>query len=188
MTDVVFDNGYEADAWREIREWEQRPDARLSQVLRAAGRPVGRAADTVLKLPVLSRGADRLGDTLRAASTSLGGTVGVQQVLAKTEAATGRTITTLDELRKVDLRTLDRQAKGLDKRYIALASASGVPPPMTAPGALMSAPASSSASSAATSSLLAAQCSGVSSCGPWKRALTSAPAATRAASVAAPFG
>jgi hypothetical protein len=25
MTDVVFDNGYEADAWREIRDWEQRP-------------------------------------------------------------------------------------------------------------------------------------------------------------------
>ena len=40
----------------------------------------------------------------------------------------------------------------------AVASLSGVPPPMTAPGASMSAPASSSAATASTSSLLAAQC------------------------------
>ena len=125
MTDVVFDNGYEADAWREIREWEQRPDARLSQLLKAAGRPMGKIADTALKLPVLSRGADRLGDTVRAASTAVAGTVDVDAVLTKTSSATGRRVATLDELRRVDLRTLDRQAKGLDKRYIALSSASG---------------------------------------------------------------
>jgi len=40
---------------------------------------------------------------------------------------------------------------------------------------------------AATSSLLAAQCSGVSSCGPWNRASTSTPASTRVVTVAAPF-
>ena len=52
----------------------------------------------------------------------------------------------------------------------------------------MSAPASSSASSTATSLLLAAQCSGVSACGPAKRALTSAPASASSATVAAPSG
>lgn len=125
MTDVVFDNGYEADAWREIRDWEQRPDARLSKVLKVAGKPVGRLADTVLQLPVLSRGADRLGDTMRSASTALATTVDVQQVLTKTGAQLGRPVTDLADLRRVDLRTLDRQAQGLDKRYIALSSASG---------------------------------------------------------------
>jgi hypothetical protein len=45
--------------------------------------------------------------------------------------------------------------------------------------ASMSAPASRSASRASTSSLLAAQCSGVSAWEPWKRAFTSAPARTR---------
>jgi hypothetical protein len=125
MTDVVFDNGYEADAWREIREWEQRPDAKLGKVLRYAGKPVGRAADTLMKLPVVSRGADRLGDTLRSASSSLGGSIDVQQVLTKTSAQVGRPVTDLDDLRGVDLRTLDRQAQGLDKRWIAAASISG---------------------------------------------------------------
>lgn len=125
MSDVVFDNGYEAEAWQEIRDWEQRPDARLSQLLRAAGRPVGKVADAALKLPVLHRGADRLGDTMRSASSALGGTVDVQAVLTKTSSAVGRPVTSLDDLRSVDLRTLDRQAKGLDKRYIAMSSASG---------------------------------------------------------------
>ena len=62
----------------------------------------------------------------------------------------------------------------------ATASAIAVPPPITAPSVSMAAPASSSASSASMSSLLAAQCSGVSLCGPVKRALTSAPAAASA--------
>ena len=125
MTDVVFDNGYEADAWREIRDWEERPDARLSQLLRTAGRPLGAAADALLKLPALTRGADRLGDTMRGASTALAGTVDVQQVLTKTGARLGRPVLDLHDLRRVDLRTLDAQAAGLDRRYIALASASG---------------------------------------------------------------
>jgi hypothetical protein len=125
MTDVVFDNGYEAEAWREIRDWEQRPDARLSKVLRTAGRPLGAVADNVLRLPVVSRGADRLGDTMRSASTALGGTVDVPAVLTKTGAQLGRPVVDLADLRRVDLRTLDRQAQGLDRRYIALASASG---------------------------------------------------------------
>jgi hypothetical protein len=51
-----------------------------------------------------------------------------------------------------------------------------------------SAPASRRASSTSMSSLLAAQCSGVSLCGPTKRALTSAPAATSSPTVAAPLG
>jgi hypothetical protein len=63
----------------------------------------------------------------------------------------------------------------------ATALSSGVPPPMTAPGASMSAPASSSASRTSTSSLLAAQCSGVSVWGPVNRLLMSAPAAVSAA-------
>src|SRR3712207_732616 len=118
MSDVVFDNGYAAEAWQEIRAWEDRPAAWLSQLLRAAGRPVGKVADTALKLPVLNRGADRLGDSMRSASSARGGTVGVQAVLTKTSNAGGRPVTSLDDLRSVDLRTLDRQAKGLDKRYI----------------------------------------------------------------------
>lgn len=125
MTDVVFDNGYEADAWREIRDWEQRPDATLSKMLRTASRPIGRAADVLLKLPQVSRGADRLGDSMRSASTALGRTVDVPAVLTRTSTALGRPVTDLGDLRRVDLRTLDAQAKGLDKRYIALASASG---------------------------------------------------------------
>lgn len=125
MTDVVFDNGYEADAWREIRDWEQRPDARLTILLRAASRPLGRAADAVLKLPAVTRGTDKLGDTMRAATTALAGTVDVQQVLTKTGTQLGRPVPVLEEMRRVDLRTLDRQAQGLDRRYIAMASASG---------------------------------------------------------------
>ena len=70
----------------------------------------------------------------------------------------------------------------------ATASASGVPPPITAPGASISAPPSRSVSSTSTSSLLAGQWSGVSVCGPVNRALTSAPAAISAATVWAPFG
>ena len=49
-------------------------------------------------------------------------------------------------------------------------------------------PPRSSASSTSTSSLLAAQCNGVSACGPPKAASTSAPAATSAATVAGPLG
>ena len=70
----------------------------------------------------------------------------------------------------------------------ATASAIAVPPPITAPSVSMAAPASSSASSASTSSLLAAQCNGVSPCGPVKRALTSAPAAASAATLRGRFG
>lgn len=70
----------------------------------------------------------------------------------------------------------------------AVASEIAVRPPMTAPRASMSAPASSSASRAATSSLLAAQCSGVSVCGPVNLASTSAPALTSAWMVAATLG
>jgi hypothetical protein len=125
MTDVVFDNGYEADAWRAIRDWEQRPDARLSKLLRTAGRPIGMAADGLLKVPVLERGTERLGDTMRAASTAVGGTIDVDQVLAKVGSRVARPVTSLADLRRVDLRTLDRQAHGLDKRYIAAASISG---------------------------------------------------------------
>src|SRR5919201_371502 len=59
----------------------------------------------------------------------------------------------------------------------ATASGSAVPPSMTEPLASRSAPASSSASRTSTSSLLAAQCSGVSPWTPANLALTSAPAA-----------
>ncbi len=59
---------------------------------------------------------------------------------------------------------------------------------MTALGASMSAPASSSAASTDTSSLLAAQCRGVSAGGPVNRALTPAPATIHTATVRAPFG
>ncbi len=62
------------------------------------------------------------------------------------------------------------------------------PTPLNAPGASMWAPASSSASRASTSSLLAAQCSGVCSFAPSLRAFTSAPASTRLAMVVEPFG
>src|SRR6266508_2546991 len=68
------------------------------------------------------------------------------------------------------------------------ASARGVPPPSTAPGASTSAPASTRASRTSTSSLLAAQCSGVSACGPTNGAFTSAPASTSAATTAGPLG
>ena len=71
------------------------------------------------------------------------------------------------------------------------ASDMGVPPVKTAPGASMFAPPSISASSTATSSLLAAQWSGVSGdfsgFGWMTHALTSAPAAMSAATVLAPF-
>jgi len=125
MTDVVFDNGYEADAWREIRDWERRPDARLSKLMRITLNPVGRVADAALRLPVLSRGTDKLGDAMRNATTALGKTVDVPVVLTKTASQLGRPIGSLKELQNVDLRTLDREAGGLDRKYIALSSASG---------------------------------------------------------------
>jgi hypothetical protein len=125
MRDVVFDNGYEADAWSEIRAWEQRPDAGLFKALRVAGRPVSRAADTVFNLPAFDRHADRLGDSLRSASETLANTVDVPAVLRRTGSQVGRPVLQLEDLRQVDLRTLDRQAKGLDRKYIVLSSASG---------------------------------------------------------------
>jgi hypothetical protein len=70
----------------------------------------------------------------------------------------------------------------------ATASANGVAPAMTAPDASMSAPCSSSASMTSTSSLLAAQCSGVSVCAPPNRAFGSAPASTKTAIMAMLLG
>lgn len=125
MSDVVFENGYEAAAWREIREWEIRPDPRLSKALRTVGRPFGFAADRVLGMPGLSRGADRLGDAMRAASSAVGQRTDVDAVLRRTAATVGRPVSSHDDLRAIDLRTLDQLAKGLDKKYIAAASASG---------------------------------------------------------------
>ena len=125
MTDVVFDNGYDAEAWSEIRAWEQRPDARVSQLLRTAGRPLGFAADAVLKLPVLQRGTDRLGDTMRSAATGMAGTIDVPAVLRRTSTQIGRPVQSLEQQRAVDLRTLDRQAKGMDRTSSAAAAASG---------------------------------------------------------------
>ena len=125
MTDVVFDNGYEADAWREIRDWERKPDARLGKLMRVTLNPVGKIADVALKLPVLNRGTDKLGDAMRNATTALGKTVDVPVVLTRTSSQLGRPVGNLLELQNVDLRTLDGQAKGLDRKYIAIASASG---------------------------------------------------------------
>lgn len=121
----VFENGYEAQAWREVQEWEQRPDARLSKVLRRAGRPLGTVADTALRLPVVSRGADRLGEGLRATAQRIGARADVDDVLRRTSAAAGRDLRTRDDLRGVDLRTLDRLAGPLDRKYIAAAATSG---------------------------------------------------------------
>jgi RNA polymerase sigma factor (sigma-70 family) len=69
------------------------------------------------------------------------------------------------------------------------ASSSGVPPAIDAPVASMSAPPSISALATSTSSLLAAQCSGVSACQlPSTGALGSAPAAIRTATTCGPRG
>ena len=125
MTDVVFDNGYEADAWREIRDWEHKPDARLGKLMRISLNPVSKIADAALRLPVLNRGTDKLGDAMRSATTALGKTVDVPGVLTKTGSQLGRPVGSLMELQNVDLRTLDRQVHGLDRKYIALSSASG---------------------------------------------------------------
>jgi hypothetical protein len=121
----VFENGYEAQVWREVQEWERRPDARLSKVLRRAGRPVGAVADRALTLPVVSRGAERVTEGLRSAASTLGARVDVDDVLRRTSAATGRPLTRREDLREVDLRTLDRLAKPLDRKYIAAAATSG---------------------------------------------------------------
>ena len=123
--DVVFENGYEAQAWREIEEWERRPDAALSKALRTAGRPVGFLTDRFLLRPVLDRSADRLGEKMRGAAASLGARADVDGTLTRTSSAVGRPVRSLAEVRTVDLRTLDELAKGLDRRYIAGASASG---------------------------------------------------------------
>jgi hypothetical protein len=79
----------------------------------------------VLKLPVVTSRTAKLGDAMRTATTALAGTVDVPHVLTRTASQLGRPVRELEELRQVDLRSLDRQAQGLDKRYIALASASG---------------------------------------------------------------
>jgi hypothetical protein len=125
MTDVVFDNGYEADAWREIRDWEHKPDAVLGKLMRISFSPVGRIADVALKLPVLNRGTDKLGDAMRTATTAIGKKADVPAVLTRTSSQLGRPVGSLAELQNVDLRTLDRQAEGLDRKYIAISSASG---------------------------------------------------------------
>lgn len=125
MADVVFENGYEAQVWREVQEWEARPDARLSKALRVAGRPVGFLTDRFLLQPVLDRGAERIGEGMRSAATSIGGRVDVDDVLRRTGAAVGRPVRDLAEQRAVDLRTLDTLAKGMDRKYIAAASVSG---------------------------------------------------------------
>ena len=125
MGDVVFENGYEAEAWREIREWELRPEPRLAVALRRLTSPVGFVADRLVMRPVLGRSAERLGEGMRSAATSVGGRVDLDGVLKRTSGSVGRPVRTLEELRAVDLRTLDRMVAGADKKYIAAASASG---------------------------------------------------------------
>jgi hypothetical protein len=123
--DTVFENGYEAAAWREIRDWELRPDARLSKALRTATRPVGFLTDRLLLQPVLDRGADRIGEGMRSAAASMGTRVDRDAVLRKVGSRSGRPVRELEELRSVDLRTLDALVATLDRKYIAAASASG---------------------------------------------------------------
>lgn len=125
MVDVVFDNGYEAEAWQQIRAWEQRPDAAIARAVRLLGKPLGSAVDAVLKLPGLDRGADRLGDAMRSATTRLAERLEVGAVLQKAGAQVGHPVPDLDAMRTLDLRSLDRAAKGIDRKYIAGASASG---------------------------------------------------------------
>lgn len=123
--DVVFENGYEASAWRQVQEWEGRPDAALSKVLRTAGRPVGLLTDRLLLRPVLNRNADRLGEGMRSAASALGARADVAGTLRRTSSAVGRPVRDLAELRAVELRTLDELASGLRRRYVAGASMSG---------------------------------------------------------------
>jgi hypothetical protein len=69
------------------------------------------------------------------------------------------------------------------------ASSSGVPPAIEAPVASISAPPSISARATSTSSLLAAQCNGVSACQlPSTEALGSAPASISVAATSGPCG
>jgi hypothetical protein len=123
--DVLFENGYEAAAWRQIQEWERRPDVRLTKAVRTAARPVSFLTDKLLLQPVLDRGGDRIGEGMRSAASSLGARVDRGAVLRRVSAAAGRTVDDLPDIGRVDLRTLDGLTKGLDRKYIAAASASG---------------------------------------------------------------
>lgn len=123
--DVVFENGYEAAAWREIREWERRPDMRLTMLVRTAARPLNFLTDKLLLQPVLDRGGDRIGNGMRSAALAMGARVDRDAVLRRVGARSGRELRELSDLRRVDLRTLDDLAKGMDRKYIAAASASG---------------------------------------------------------------
>ena len=122
---MIFEVPYEAEAWNEIRAWEQRPDRRLTAPLRLAGKPAAYAVDQVMKWSAAERAAQRLNEALEGATTRLGVLIDKQAVLKALAESAGSPVSSLAEVRGIPLALLDANVRGLDKRYIAGVSASG---------------------------------------------------------------
>lgn len=121
----MFDDAYEAEAWQEVLRWEDRTDSLTSTLVRAVGKPARVATGALFTLPLAGRAAERMADGMRAATRRFGERTDTTAVLARVSASAGREVTSLDDLRRLPLRDLDTAAAGLERRYIAAASASG---------------------------------------------------------------
>lgn len=133
--DVVFDDEYEAAAWRAIQEWEKRGNSSMGSALRLVGKPAEFVTNALFRLPVAERGAERLSEGMQEAVRRLGHSVSSEKVRNAVSELNGVPVSSLDGLRSVSLHHLDAAAKGLDRKYIALGSATG-----GASGALASIP------------------------------------------------
>jgi hypothetical protein len=123
--DVVFDSGYEAEAWQQIQRWEQEAGTTLGAAFRLVGMPAALVTNAAFRLPVVERGAERLTEASREGVRRLADGLDTDAVLAALSDSAGRPVRALGDVRRLDLSMIDARTRGLDRKYIAVAGATG---------------------------------------------------------------